>query len=277
MKKNVFMVCLALLAVLASCNHDEPEVVKDDQFVFTVNGVSFSMVEVKGGTFMMGFPGEVDSDLNGFEKMICGQPAHEEAINDFFIGQTEVTQELWIAVMGENPSYFSSRNGYTDNLQRPVEYVSDRQCLEFIEKLNELTGCEFRLPTVAEWEYAARGGRYSGGYDFAGSNNIEDVAWHLYNSAYAEDERSADEGFSLSGPMTVASLAPNELGLYDMSGNVWEWCAGSFRMVLGETYRYIKGGSWNNEPKCCRTYYGSAMLSGKYNSWSNNVGLRLAL
>ena len=160
---------------------------------FTVNGVSFVMVPVEGGTFQMG---------NNFAKPDEG-PEHAVTLNSYYIGQTEVTQALWKAVMGSNPS-----NWKGDNL--PVEMVSWDNCQTFITKLNQLTGQKFRLPSEAEWEYAARGGKQSKGYKYSGSNTEGDVAWFWDNSSRKTHP--------------VALKLPNELGLYDMSGNVWEWC-----------------------------------------------------
>ena len=175
-----------------------------DDNTFTVNGVTFKMIPVEGGSFMMGATEEQLSDADSDEK-----PAHKVTLSSFSIGETEVTQELWQAVMGSNPSSF------TGNLQRPVESMTWDDGQAFIAKLNELTGANFRLPTEAEWEYAARGGNKSKGYKYAGSNVIGQVAWYENN---AEDvgEDSPDYGTH-----QVATKAPNELGLYDMSGNVW--------------------------------------------------------
>ena len=165
------------------------------------------------------------------------------------MGETEVTQELWQAVMGSNPSYFIGS-------QRPVEQVSWNDCQEFIEKLNTLTGEKFRLPTEAEWEYAARGGNKSKGYEYAGSDNVGDVAWYTDNSKSSTHE--------------VKGKLPNELGLYDMSGNVWEWCSdwyGAYSSgaqvdpagpASGST-RVRRGGSWSSDAAYCRVFYRSGI------------------
>ena len=171
---------------------------------FTVNGVTFTMVGLEGGTFTMGATVEQGSDYDNYEL-----PAHQVTLSAFSIGETEVTQELWMAVMGSNPSWYVGANGYGTDLSRPVEQVNWDDCQEFIAKLNELTGESFRLPTEAEWEYAARGGQ-SHGYKYAGSNNLDEVAWYYVNS----DQRTH----------SVATKRPNEFGLYDMSGNVIERC-----------------------------------------------------
>ncbi len=166
---------------------------------YTVNGVSFTMIEVRGGTFLMGATAEQGSDAYDSEK-----PAHQVTLSDYYIGQTEVTQALWKAVMyGNNPSKHIG-----DNL--PVEQVSWNDVQEFIWRLNDLTGAKFRLPTEAEWEFAARGGTKAHGNKYSGSNNIDFVAWYYDNSGQTTHP--------------VATKAPNELGIYDMSGNVWEWC-----------------------------------------------------
>ena len=217
-----------------------------EKTTFTVNGVSFNMIAVKGGTFTMGATSEQGSDAWYEEK-----PAHQVTLSDYCIGETEVSQELWQAVMGSNPSNF------TGNLQRPVEWVSWNDCQEFIKKLNQLTGKTFRLPTEAEWEYAARGGSQSQGYKYAGSNTIGDVAWYTVNS-YEKGSSHPDYGTH-----PVGQKQPNELGLYDMSGNVWEWCQdwyGSYSSSSqtnpvgpsSGSLRVYRGGSWINNAGYCR-------------------------
>ena len=253
---------------------DEP--VNPDEPVtesFTVNGVTFTMVAVEGGTFTMGATAEQGSETDNNEK-----PTHEVTLSSYCIGQTEVTQELWQAVMGSNPSNFNGGN-YGTNLQRPVEMVSWNDCQTFIAKLNQMTGKTFRLPTEAEREFAARGGNLSQGYKYAGSNTIGDVAWCWNN---IPSQTNGDAGY---GTQTVATKAPNELGLYDMSGNVWEWCQDWFDWYSSEAQtnptgptsgssRINRGGSWCNSPWYSR-------VSGRINYapmfTHNNLGLRLAL
>ena len=164
---------------------------------YNVNGVDFTMIRVEGGSYMMGATAEQGSDAWDWE-----QPAHQVTLSSYCIGQTEVTQALWQAVMGYNPSYFSG------NLQYPVEKVSWNDCQLFISRLNQLTGLCFRLPTEAEWEFAARGGNKTLGWKYSGGNDIDVVAWYIDNAGESTHQ--------------VATMSANELGLYDMSGNVWE-------------------------------------------------------
>ena len=241
---------------------------------FTVNGVSFTMVTVKGGKFTMGATDEQGDDINDKEK-----PSHQVTVSTFSIGQTEVTQALWLAVMGTNPSYFTSAHGYTDDLQRPVEGVSWYDCRIFTSRLNWLTGKQFRLPTEAEWEYAARGGSLSQSYLYAGRNDLNEIAWFSDN---IPSHTSETAGY---GTQPVAAKLPNELGLYDMSGNVWEWCFDRFgpygkksqKNPIGPksgASRVNRGGSWLESAGSCR-------VSGRYDCvpayMSNDLGLRLAL
>ena len=240
---------------------------------FTVNGVSFTMVAVEGGSFMMGASDD-DPDAYYHEK-----PAHQVTVSSYCIGETEVTQALWLAVMDRNPSYFNGAR-YGTNLQRPVETVSWNDCQTFITKLNQLTGKTFRLPTEAEWEFAARGGNKGKGYKYSGSNLIGDVAWNKDNAGSGVGSSSLDYGTH-----AVAGKAPNELGLYDMSGNVFEWCQdwyGSYSSeaqinpagpLTGAT-RVERGGSWGSDQEYCRVWsrIGSAPSDAYF-----SLGLRLAL
>ena len=225
----------------------------------TVKGVSFKMIRVEGGTFTMGATSEQGSDAFNDEK-----PAHQVTVSTFSIGETEVTQELWQAVMGSNPSEFKGP-------RRPVEQVSWEDCQNFIRELNSLTGRRFRLPTEAEWEYAARGGRKANGHKYAGSSAIDRVAWYDSNSGGQTHD--------------VATKRANELGLYDMSGNVWEWCqdwwgdysSGSQTNPKGPTsgsYRVNRGGSWRNIAMNCRVSYRHFITPSSRNYY---LGLRLAL
>ena len=225
------------------------------------DGISIDMVRVEAGTFTMGATAEM-KDPNDDEK-----PTHRVTLtNDYYIGKYEVTQALWKAVMGNNPSNFKG-----DNL--PVEKVSWDDCQEFISKLNRITGKTLRLPTEAEWEYAARGGNKSRGYQYSGSNNLSDVAWFRGNSG--------------GKPHAVGTKQPNELGIYDMSGNVDEWCqdwywygAYSSSSQVNPTgansgsYRVCRGGSWGCIARICRSSY---RYCGTPVSRYTFLGLRLVL
>lgn len=223
---------------------------------FTVNGVSFTMVYVEGGTFQMGATGDLAIDAFSNE-----YPIHDVTLSSFYMGETEVTQALWTAVMGSNPSYFQAANGFAEIPERPVECVNWADCHIFISKLNELTGREFRLPTEAEWEFAARGGNLSQGYLYSGSNNVNDVAWWQANAGYRLGTEHPD-----FGAHAVATKMPNELGLYDMSGNVFEWCIDWYADYTSEpqtnptgpatgSYRVFRGGYWSNLALKCRVSF----------------------
>jgi formylglycine-generating enzyme required for sulfatase activity len=217
-------------------------------------------IRVKGGTFTMGCTGEQGSDCDDDEK-----PAHPVTLGDYYIGETEVTQAQWRAVMGNNPSSF------TDCDECPVEKVSWNDVQDFISKLNSRSGgARYRLPTEAEWEYAARGGSLSKGYKYAGSNSLDEVAWYDDNSGFKTH--------------TVRMKKSNELGLYDMSGNVWEWCSdwegsyspGSQTNPTGPNtgdYRVYRGGGWLNYAGRCRV---SARFHDEPDYRGNNLGFRLA-
>lgn len=231
---------------------------------FNVNGVSFNMLPVEHGTFQMGQSAD-DNNVT---------PVHSVTISqDYYIGETEVTQALWKAVTGYSPTSdggsWSSRYGLGDNY--PAYHISWNDCQDFITKLNAATGQTFRMPTDAEWEYAAKGGNNSQGYTYSGSNTIDDVAWYTGNSS--------------SQTHPVAMKAPNELGLYDMSGNVWEWCSDLYSSYSSSAVtdptgatsgsdRVLRGGSWNFSATSCRsayrTYYDPTHRL-------NSVGFRLCL
>ena len=226
---------------------------------YRINGVRFTMKYVEGGTFMMG-ASDNDSIADSDEK-----PAHKVTVGDFYIGETEVTQELWKAVMGKNPAKIKGENW-------PIENVSYKKCLEFVEKLSEMTGRHFRLPTEAEWEYAARGGKYSKGYLYAGANDVEKVAWLHNDTLWARH-------------MPVASKQPNELGIYDMSGGVWEWCDTPYEPYSGDKgtfftrlirsrFKVVRGSGF-------RGYAKYARVSNRYCNavWRNDhtIGLRIAM
>ena len=223
------------------------------------DGISIDMVRVEAGTFTMGATSEMKDSYDS-EK-----PAHQVTLtNDYYIGKYEVTQALWQAVMGNNPSEFKG-----DNL--PVENVSWNDCQKFISKLNLITGKTFRFPTEAEWEYAARGGKKSRGYQYSGSNNLSDVAWYYKNSGIKTH--------------AVGTKQANELGIYDMSGNVSEWCqdrygdyskssqtnpkgstSGALRVYRGGRYSYYS-------EFCCPLCRGF----DTHSTCESGIGLRLAL
>ena len=218
------------------------------------------MVHVQGGTFMMGCT-EEQSDCYKAEK-----PVHRVRVRSFAISKYEVTQALWEVVMGENPSRF----GYCDLC--PVEKVSWEDIRAFLKKLNNLTGERYRLPTEAEWEYVARGGQHGRGYQYAGSNEPGSVAWYDKNSG--------------SETHPVGQTAPNELGLYDMSGNVWEWVQDCWHGRYagapsdGEAWgsgdcsrRVLRGGSWLYDPRNVRS---AVRHSGKPGYRSDSFGFRVA-
>ena len=218
------------------------------------------MVYVQGGTFMMGATAEQGSDAWDSEK-----PAHQVTLSSFSIGRYEVTQEEWQTVMGSNPSEFKGS-------RKPVEQVSWNDCKSFISKLNSITGKNFRLPTEAEWEFASRGGIKSQGYKYSGSNNLNSVAWYNDNSGNTTHD--------------VGQKSPNELGIYDMSGNVWEWCQDWYDINYyssspqtnptgpsSGSRRVVRGGSWNFIARSCRV---SGRDGSSPGSRGGGLGFRLA-
>jgi formylglycine-generating enzyme required for sulfatase activity len=216
------------------------------------------MVFVEGGTFTMGCTAEQGGECEDRER-----PLHSVTLSSFYIGKYEVTQAQWKAVMGSSLNYHEG-----DNL--PVDYASWDDAQKFIEQLNVTTGKKYRLPTEAEWEYAARGGNKSKGYKYSGSNNIDDVAWYGVDSGY--DTHPA------------GTKKPNELGIYDMSGNVWEWCSDNYGKYsaseqtnpVGSGYNVvIRGGSWNNNMNACRAAYRAADFPSQRGD-KGIIGFRLA-
>ena len=276
MKQNKFFSRLLLMAgamvctlgVATSCGGGDDDVIPEptpeptpekklENKTFTAGDVSFTMVAVEGGTFKMGAP-DADTEASDYEK-----PQHAVTLSDYYIGATEVTQALWEAVMGSNPSNLKG-----DKL--PVKGVSWDDCQVFITKLNTMTGQTFRLPTEAEWEYSARGGKKTQGYKYSGSNDISLVAWYEDNSEDA--------------PHEVGTKAANELGIFDMSGNVSEWCQDWFGNYSSEaqtnptgpemgSFRVYRGGCWQETGRDCRV---SMRGGGAQNHSGQDLGLRLA-
>ncbi len=225
--------------------------------------IADNMVRVEGGTFTMGATSEQGKEAFAGEK-----PKHSVTLSGFYIGRFEVTRREWEAVMGTNPNA-----GVFEGDNRPVQNISWDDCQVFIEKLNKLTGRTFRLPTEAEWEYAARGGKLSQGYKYAGSNVVGDVAWYLDNSSLSTHN--------------VGTKRPNELGLYDMSGNVQEWCADWYNDYKSEAQtdprgpsagtdigHVIRGGYWGLQGRFTRVSYRDGQPPSNHNS---GLGFRLAL
>ncbi len=276
---------------------------KGDGNRFTVNGVSFEMVDVEGGTFWIGahckMTGLFKKSIPNYDSNALGDesPVHEVTLSSYKIGKFEVTQELWEAVMGSNPSYFKGS-------KLPVENVSWYDAVEFCNRLSEETGRSpyysidrsikdqtnesryddlkwtvrvnrsangFRLPTEAEWEYAARGGNWSKGYKYSGGNSIGDVAWYTYNSGQKTH--------------AVGTKSPNELGIYDMIGNVLEWCHDWYGDYVGGSqtdpqglssgsFRVLRGGGWYCYAKNCRV---SSRYYGTPDHRRSDLGFRLVL
>ena len=218
-----------------------------------------NMVKVKGGSFQMGGTSEQGSNIYSDEK-----PVHTVTLSDYYICKYEVSQQEWEVVMGNNPSHFQGKD-------LPVEQVSWEDCQVFIQRLNTLTGLDFKLPTEAQWEYAARGGSKSQGTKYSGSNTLSEVGWFGENSGRKTHP--------------IGQKQANELGLYDMSGNVWECCSDWYGGYSSSSeadpigpgsgsYRVNRGGSWYGEAWLCRVSRRSAFDPGYRDS---NLGLRLVL
>ena len=232
---------------------------------FTANGVSFNMIKVQGGTFRMGCTPEQDDTEDNIDLILekgqefftfaCengnefdyGSPVHSVTISNYYIGETEVTQELWEAVMGSVPTYDGGwTNEYGQGNNYPAYRISWDDCQEFITRLNSITGQNFRLPTEAEWEYAARGGRKSQGYKYSGSNTLNDVAWYDDNSG--------------GKTHPIKTKSSNELGIYDMNGNVWEWCQDWYGNYSGSSQTNSIGPSTGSS----RVFRGGSFISARW-------------
>jgi len=210
--------------------------------------INIEMVPVPGGTFTMGCTAEQGDNCSDDE-----HPVRSVTVGSFSISKYQVTQDLWKRVMGTNPAYYRG-----DNL--PIERISWREAQQFITKLNGMTGQNYRLPTEAEWEYAARGGASSRGYKFSGSNHIEEVAWYARTS----------------GTTWAGTRKSNELRIHDMSGNVSEWVSDKYGEYGGKPEgddRVLRGGGWSSVAKSCRVASRASMPPG---TRGNNIGFRLA-
>ncbi len=246
-----------------------------DEVTFTILGFPIKMYRVKAGTFTMG---SSDFDTEKWPRKVT-------ITQDFFIAETEVTQRFWTALMGE--AHIPTTSGYTQWIPTfgmgddyPAYFLSWDLCQEFIGKLNALTKRQFRLPTEAEWEYAARGGHKSQGFKFAGSNDCAEVAW------YEETSALPGIGSAYYGSQPVKTKKPNELGLYDMSGNLMEWCSDWYQNSYSTATlkdpkgpetgvgRVLKGGSWGTSDTFCRP---SARQASAPNKQFQGNGLRLVL
>ena len=252
--KKIALILFATIILFAS--HAQKHAPTYKTLSFNINGCRIDMVYVQGGEFTMG----CDEGLERQGK-IDEIPFHPVVVGSFYMGRYEVTQRLWKAIMGYNPSNFPDDD-------RPVEQVSYEEVHTFIQRLNTLSGKHFRLPTEAEWEYAARGGGKGNGCKYSGSNTVGSVAWYFSNKSHP-----------------VAGKKPNELGLYDMSGNVYEWCQDVYGDYSGKAQsnpqgistgssRVFRGGSWIGDKGSCRVSYRGHKLPGNA---ENNLGLRLAM
>ncbi len=241
MRKIVLLFFMSIISVVvakaqeSSVATDATATVERLQVVVT-DGVVIDMVYIPAGTFMMGATAEQGADAVDDEK-----PVHEVSLSDYYIATTECTQALWEAVMGYNTADVQGAD-------LPMTQINVYECHEFVRKLSKKTGYDFRLPTEAEWEYAARGGALSKGTKYSGSNNLSEVAW------------CAVDGMELR---PVAGKKPNELGLYDMSGNVYEICEDEYAMYSAEPQdnpqggssdrQVFRGGGYISSPVDCRT------------------------
>ncbi len=270
MKKHFLLLPMLALGVLATVSLGSVPSASVDAATgaLSLGGVGavpkFLAARVEGGTFLMGAhdnQAEWDDDE---------RPLHNVRLNSYYICKTEVTQELWRWVMNNNPSRFEGKN-------RPVDNVCWDDCTEFLKRINrrlsELglpANAKFRLPTEAEWEYAARGGNKSKGYIYSGSNTVGQVAWYNDNA----DSQTHD----------VGTKQPNELGIYDMTGNVYEWCADRFKEYTaaaqnnpfnnGDGNVCMRGGAYSTNKKGSRTSYRNYSGTHRFYEYT---GLRLVV
>ena len=230
---------------------------KAECLIIVIEPIEPEMVVVEGGPFTMGC---TDGDCFDNNEL----PAHQVTLNSFKIGKYEIRQEEWLSVMDYIPVQWYNGVDY------PVEYISRDEVQKFIQTLNEATGKNYRLPTEAEWEFAARGGNKSKRYKYSGSNNVDEVAW------YSNPDL---------GPKKVGGKSPNELGIYDMSGNVYEFCSDWFGDYTGipqinpsgpstGTYLVLRGGAYSSEEQFCRIAARRFLLP---NEKGSNIGFRLVL
>ncbi len=250
--KNLLLSLMMIIAVFPAFSQNTEELSGENNSI--LENIMDNMVYVEGGTFTMGSKG-----INAYKDE---KPAHQITVSSFYINKYEVTQKQWVALMGSNPSYFKG-----DDL--PVDQVSWDDAQEFISKLNQLTGKKYRLPTEAEWEFAAIGGNKSKGYKYAGSNDLDCVAWYGRNSELQ--------------PHPTGQKQANELGLHDMNGNVWEWCSDWYGRYTftprtnpsGPSFgfcRVLRGGSCDSVDSSCRFRMANAP-GDRHCYW----GFRLAL
>ena len=253
MKKElfkIFAIALFIIAAMSACKPEKETTKKPE------------MVYVEGGTFIMGCS---DDDCQDEREL----PAHKVTLGDFYISKYTVTQKEWEIVMNNNPSLFKGND-------IPVHRISWDDAQLYIAKLNAATGKQYRLPTEAEWEYAARGGNKSRGYKYSGSNNPDEVAWY--------DANSYTYGSPLSHP--VGKKMPNELGIYDMSGNIGEFCSDWYDVYTNDpvtnptgavngTYRVIRGGSFNLSAIRCKV--SARGICFQDTPFDNIGGIRLVL
>lgn len=249
-KKNVHGVESDAINQTTEKKHFNNVAKHSDIITVSVDGIEFNMIRVNGGSFLMGGTEEQGKHPESDEK-----PVHEVNLSSFYIGQTEVTQNLWTKVMKttiEEQAKKEDDNTYGIGDDYPMYFVSWEECQTFVKRLSEMTDMSFRLPTEAEWEYAAKGGDMSKRTIFSGGEDAKEIGWFNINSGLKTHP--------------VGQLTPNELGLYDMSGNVWEWCQDRYGAKYYKTShlknpqgpqngfsRVTRGGSWANEEWFCRT------------------------